>query len=92
MAMPRPCLFKTEALATDLRSEAARGLVAVRNATLLDDLRAVVQCDHGRPGCWATIAAFDLEVIADDYAQRCREQSPAGCRLQYRVVRLERAT
>lgn len=87
MTMPRPCLFKTAELGADLRTEAERGLRAARNAYLLDDLKAVVQV-CAPPMAWMTVAAFDAAVVADDYAQRCREQTPLESNVLYRVVRL----
>lgn len=86
--MTRPCLFRvTEALGTSLREEAERGLAAVRNSHLLKDLRAVVQV-RAVPMEWSTVAAFDLAVVADEYAQQCREQTSLGSCVEYRVVRL----
>lgn len=85
--MPRPCLFKTAAMADDLRTEAERGLRAARNAYLLDGLVAVVQA-CAPPMAWITVAAFDKGAVADDYAQRCREQLSPGSNILFRAVRL----
>ena len=75
-----------EDIADDLRAKADAGL----GAYLLDGLKAVVQCDHGRPGNWSTIAAFDLAVVADAFCQQYREQTPSDIAVLYRVVRIER--